>query len=115
MRAVSLLIVGSGFCPILCGGNPRAMLAPDASVGKAENLQSVLYGDARRVHSLREVELYESLNESDKEIAKKVVSGLKTYAQTARYGIRSMGAYTDERIDREIKQLYLCYLFSTLS
>ena len=36
LYAVSLLIVGSGFCPILCGGHPRAMLTPDASVGKAE-------------------------------------------------------------------------------
>ena len=51
MRAVPLRIVGSGFCPILSqrerrdgarwappfgGGHPRAMLAPDASVGKAE-------------------------------------------------------------------------------
>ena len=33
---ISLRIVGSGFCPILRGGRPRAMLAPDASVGKAE-------------------------------------------------------------------------------
>ena len=47
--------VGSGFCPILSqrerrdgarwvppngGGHPRAMLAPDASVGKAEKLES---------------------------------------------------------------------------
>ena len=31
--AVSLRIVGSGFCPIWRGGRPRAMLAPDASVG----------------------------------------------------------------------------------
>ena len=51
MRAVPLRIVGSGFCPILSrrehkdgarrappfgGGRPRAMLAPDASVGKVE-------------------------------------------------------------------------------
>ena len=51
MRAVPLRIVGSGFCPILSqrerrggarwappfgGGLPRAMLAPDTSVGKAE-------------------------------------------------------------------------------
>jgi hypothetical protein len=34
---VFLRIVGSGFCPISLGGRPRAMLAPDASVGKAEN------------------------------------------------------------------------------
>ena len=55
MRAVPLRIVGSGFCPILSlrkrrdcarwalpngGGRPRAMLAPDASVGKAEKLES---------------------------------------------------------------------------
>ena len=47
--------MGSGFCPILSqrerrdgarwappfgGGHPRAMLAPDASVGKAEKLES---------------------------------------------------------------------------
>ena len=57
VRAVSLLIVGSGFCPILSGrerrdgarwappnggGRPRAMLAPDASVGKTENGMIVL-------------------------------------------------------------------------
>ena len=43
VRAVSLLIVGSGFCLIvgsgfcpIVRGYPRAMLAPDASVGKAE-------------------------------------------------------------------------------
>ena len=50
--APPLRIVGSGFCPIMSqrerregarrvppfgGGHPRAMLAPDASVGKAEN------------------------------------------------------------------------------
>ena len=35
IRAVLLRIVGSGFCPIV-RGHPRAMLAPDASVGKAE-------------------------------------------------------------------------------
>ena len=36
--AVPLLMVGSGFCPIV-RGHPRAMLAPDASVGKAEFVQ----------------------------------------------------------------------------
>ena len=51
LRVIPLRIVGSGFCPILSqrerrdgtrrappfgGGRPRAMLAPDASVGKAE-------------------------------------------------------------------------------
>ena len=51
--AVLLRIVGSGFCPILSqrerrdgarraplfgGGRPRAMLAPDVSVGKTENI-----------------------------------------------------------------------------
>ena len=35
LRSISLRIVGSGFCPIV-RGHPRAMLAPDASVGKAE-------------------------------------------------------------------------------
>ena len=35
LRAVPLRIVGSGFCPT-ARGHPRAMLAPDASVGKAE-------------------------------------------------------------------------------
>ena len=34
---VFLRIVGSGFCPIV-RGLPRAMLAPDAGVGKAENI-----------------------------------------------------------------------------
>ena len=53
LRVIPLRIVGSGFCPILSqrerrdgarrappfgGGRPRAMLAPDASVGKAENM-----------------------------------------------------------------------------
>ena len=33
-RTVPLLIVGSGFRPIV-RGHPRAMLAPDVSVGKA--------------------------------------------------------------------------------
>ena len=37
--AVLLRIVGSGFCPIMRGLS-RAMLAPDASVGKAEKLES---------------------------------------------------------------------------
>ena len=37
--AVSLLIVGSGFCPVV-RGLPRAMLAPDAGVGKAEKFES---------------------------------------------------------------------------
>ena len=37
--AVLLRIVGAGFCPIVCG-RPRAMLASDASVGKAEKLES---------------------------------------------------------------------------
>ena len=36
--AVPLRIVGSGFCPISRSGRPRAMLAPDESVGKVENL-----------------------------------------------------------------------------
>ena len=50
--------VGSGFCPILSqrerrdgarwappngGGHPRAMLAPDASVGKAEKIVTLPY------------------------------------------------------------------------
>ena len=35
--AVSLLIVGSSFYPMV-RGQSRAMLAPDASVGKAENI-----------------------------------------------------------------------------
>ena len=39
MCAVSLRIVGSGFCPTV-RGLPHAMLAPDASVGKAEKLES---------------------------------------------------------------------------
>ena len=34
--AVSLRIVGSGICPIWRGGHPRAMLAPDESIGKTE-------------------------------------------------------------------------------
>jgi hypothetical protein len=38
LRAVPLRIVGSGFCPMV-RGQPRAMLAPDASVGKAEKMQ----------------------------------------------------------------------------
>ena len=33
LRVIPLRIVGSGFCPIV-RGLPRAMLAPDASVGK---------------------------------------------------------------------------------
>ena len=33
--AVPLRMVGTGFSPILRGGLPHAMLAPDASVGKA--------------------------------------------------------------------------------
>ena len=36
MRAVPLLLVGSGIRPILRGGHPRAMLAPDVSVRQAE-------------------------------------------------------------------------------
>ena len=36
VRAVSLRIVGSGIRPIWRGGRPRAMLAPDTSVGKVE-------------------------------------------------------------------------------
>ena len=55
MYIIPLRIVGSGFCPILFqrerrdgarwappngGGHPRSMLAPDASVGKAEKLES---------------------------------------------------------------------------
>ena len=58
MYVVPLRIVGSGFCPILSqrerrdgarwappfgGGRPRAMLAPDASVGKAEKSNLKLY------------------------------------------------------------------------
>ena len=35
LRVIPLRIVGSGFCPTV-RGLPRAMLAPDASVGKAE-------------------------------------------------------------------------------
>ena len=41
MCAVPLLIVGSGFCPMV-RGLPRAMLAPDESVGIAE--KQVLFG-----------------------------------------------------------------------
>ena len=44
----------------------------------------------------------DGLSEADKETAKKVISGLKTHAGVAKYGIRSMGAYTEERMDREI-------------
>ena len=55
LRVIPLRIVGSGFCPILSqrerkdgarrapplgGGRPRAMLAPDESVGKAKNASS---------------------------------------------------------------------------
>ena len=55
LHRLPLRIVGSGFGPILSqrerrdgarwappfgGGHPRAMLAPDASVGKAEKLES---------------------------------------------------------------------------
>ncbi|MBQ3228784.1 MAG: hypothetical protein IJB43_09390 [Clostridia bacterium] len=39
MYIIPLRIVGSGFCPMV-RGLPRAMLAPDASVGKAEKLES---------------------------------------------------------------------------
>ena len=35
LRVIPLRIVGSGFCPMV-RGRPRAMLAPDVSVGKAE-------------------------------------------------------------------------------
>ena len=35
LYVISLRIVGSGFCPMV-RGHPRAMLAIDASVGKAE-------------------------------------------------------------------------------
>ena len=38
--AVLLRIVGSGFCPIM-RGLPRAMLAPDVSVGKTENITRI--------------------------------------------------------------------------
>ena len=38
--AVPLRIVGSGFCPIV-RGHPRAMLAPDASVGKSEKTSEI--------------------------------------------------------------------------
>ena len=48
MRTVSLLIVGSGFRPIWRGGHPRAMLAPDVSVGKAEKTQSKEYLDLKQ-------------------------------------------------------------------
>ena len=37
LRVIPLRIVGSGFCPIR-RGLPRAMLAPDVSVGKTENI-----------------------------------------------------------------------------
>ena len=37
LRVIPLRIVGSGFCPIM-RGLPRAMLAPDVSVGKTENI-----------------------------------------------------------------------------
>ena len=37
LRVSPLRIVSSGFCPIM-RGLPRAMLAPDVSVGKAENI-----------------------------------------------------------------------------
>ena len=37
LRVIPLRIVGSGFCPIV-RGLPRAMLAPDVSVGKTENI-----------------------------------------------------------------------------
>jgi hypothetical protein len=40
-HVIPLRIVGSGFCPMV-RGLPRAMLAPDASVGKAENGMIVL-------------------------------------------------------------------------
>ena len=42
-----LRIVGSGFCQIVCG-LPRAMLAPDTSVGKAEKTQSKEYLDLKQ-------------------------------------------------------------------
>ena len=45
----------------------------------------------------------EGLSDADKETAKKVISGLKIQAQSAKYGIRSMGTYTEERMDREIR------------
>ena len=35
LRVIPPRIVGSGFC-LIVRGRPRAMLAPDASVGKAE-------------------------------------------------------------------------------
>ena len=35
LRAVPMRIMGSGFCPMV-RGLPRAMLASDSSVGKAE-------------------------------------------------------------------------------
>ena len=41
MRAVPLRIVDSGFCPMV-RGLPRAMLAPDASVGKVETYASTI-------------------------------------------------------------------------
>ena len=47
MRSVSLRIVGSGISPIV-RGRPRAMLAPDASVGKAEKTQSKEYLDLKQ-------------------------------------------------------------------
>ena len=46
----------------------------------------------------------DGLSEADKETAKKVISGLKIHAGTAKYGIRSLGAYTDVRMDREIRE-----------
>ena len=58
-RVIPLLIVGSGFCPILSqrerrdgarrappnsGGRPRAMLAPDESVWKQKKQLIIVFG-----------------------------------------------------------------------
>lgn len=45
----------------------------------------------------------EGLSETDKAAADKVISTLKIRSGAGRYGITSYGAYTDERIDREIR------------
>ena len=55
------------------------------------------------LYSDRDSSYSEGLSEADKETAKEVIKGLKIHAQSAKYGIRSMGTYTEERMDREIK------------
>lgn len=45
----------------------------------------------------------EGLSEADKATADEVIRGLKIHAGTAKYGIRSLGTYTEERMDREIR------------